>query len=221
MSSQLPEPSEQLLLPMNPTHFQEELNGYGTVSSYVVELIAKYQQAEPTSATNLRKFAARMSLPESNASQAEIYVQKQLYCIGGLIGLRVIELERGTIFMSGLYDDHDHIAMPDLSSLEDQAEKHHSLAQWVMEMSDRGYSLAPPYHEAVEGIAGQLCAAETDNEPYVRRGFGLTMFMAGLVVKRNIELDALADLGLMEFEAAKAVGGNWDAALAELTGGGR
>lgn len=123
--------------------------------------------------------------------------------------------------MGGLYDDHDHIEMPDLSSLEGQAEKRHSLAQWVMEMSDRGYSLAPPYHEVVEGIAGQLCAANADNEPYVRRGFGLTMFMAGLVVKRNIELDALADLGLMEFEADRAVGGNWDAALAELTGGGR
>lgn len=219
MSSQLPEQSEQLLLPMNPSHFCEEMSGCSTVGAYVQELIVQYQQDGPTSAANLQKFAARISLPDLNANHEETHAHKQLFCIGGLIGLRVMELERGTVFMNGLYDDHDQIMVPDSSSLEDQAEKRHIMALWVMKMSDCGYSLAEPYHDAVEGLVDKLCAADTDNKSYLRRGFGMTMYMAGLVVKRNIELDRLADLRLMEFEAAKAVGGNWDAAWIKLKGG--
>ncbi|MEO8104769.1 MAG: hypothetical protein ABI602_00330 [Candidatus Saccharibacteria bacterium] len=220
ISNSFPEPSEQLLMPMDPSHFQAELQRYAKVGYYTRGLITKYENDQPAIVANLRMLTNFIRLPEANISQAAMYVNEHFYYLGGLVGLDVMKLEQGASFVASLYDDQaDSIPVPNLSGADNSDEKRLIMARSMMEVSDCGYSLAEPYHDIIERLADELCVSDADHGPYLRRGFGLTMFMAGQVIKRNVALDAAADFGLMKCEADQAVHGNWDDAFVELLPG--
>ena len=199
---------------MEPGLLQAQMQQYGTVGNFVRELIKSDDHAGRPSVAGLRKLMPLVA-PEAGDNPGERTLSGQLYFIGGLIGLRVMKLERGTPFMSGLFSATNWLPVPEFSEIADRLEMIHRLASMMMAVGDDGYREAEPYHATITHIGSEICTT-VDQEPYVRRGFGLTMYMARQVVERNRELDAAADLGLMRFEAERAATGDWDAAWANL-----
>jgi len=215
MHNQFSGDPERLLLPMDPARFQAELQEYGTPGHYVRELIKGYEQPGQLVVESLSKLVPVAVAPDASEITGQRTMAGQLFFIGGLLGLRVMELERGAPFMSGLYSPPVWLPDPEFSETADRSERRRRYASIVMAVSEDGYREAEPYHATIEHIGSGICTT-VDQEPFVRRGFGLTMYMARQVVERNRVLDAVADLGLMRFEVELAATVDWDAAWAKL-----
>jgi hypothetical protein len=210
MYSPLPKHPKQLLLPMNPEQFQKELGTYTTVGLYVGELLDSYDHQDLPALKSLHLMATLTRLPEADAQPLKMPINEQFFYIGEVIGLRVMELEKGVDFASKLFDGEDVIPVDGagIKLLPSRDQKMHAVSHAIMNASDSGYLLAEPYHETVEHISRKLCPAIED-QPYVRRGFGLTMFMTAQSILRNLELEMTADV-----ERAKSA--DWDRGWGEL-----
>ena len=199
---------------MEPALLQAQMEPYGTVGHFVRELIKSDDHAGRPPVAGLRKLMPLVA-PEAGDNPGERTLSGQLYFIGGLIGLRVMKLERGAPFISGLFSATNWLPVPEFSEDADRFEMIRRLASMMMAVGDDGYAEAEPYHATIEHIGSGICTT-VDQEPFVRRGFGLTMYMARQVVGGNRILDATADRGLMRFEVELAATVDWDAALAKL-----
>jgi|GEM_PF-1956948 len=217
MNSPFPNNPEQILLPMDPAQFKMELGAYETVGYYARELLSGYDQRKLAAVKALRQVATLIRLPETIAQPAKMPMNEQFFYIGGVIGLRAIELEKGPDFAKGLFSGEDSIPvnLAGLGFLPSRDQRMRAVSQSIMAASDAGYLLAEPYHETVEHISHRLCT-DIEDQPYVRRGFGLTMFMTGKLTARNLEIARVTDLLVMETEVAAAVAADWDQAWVEL-----